>query len=892
MGTVWNAAKSVAEAVKSPAIQALELAGRPAEFVAGTVGGTLQTGNLLTGLQRGAAAAFEPNLRDSQIRESFSKVIEEQAPEFAKAHPLVTAGAGFGLDVVTDPTNLLAGSGLYKRGVQALGRGATEMAAATKLGEAFPSLRLRTLVAPGAITEPGAAAGKFFGMTADDMKRTAEAQGRAGQLLHPVVADLVAQTTPEQRHLLALATVYPKSAEAAAVAADPKLRTFLERTTQAFADIHAQDLATGVRPATRALDITESTAERLAALSEAERTAVERILRQGPDVPLEAADQALLDANTNMRKAVEGAQKKLFTTAKTGETFYFADPASVTIQPTGAIDVSTATKNYLPTMQEIGAKTEPYVTGGRRSYDLKAAETKTIPFREALADPKLKVVGDVAELLQRRARDSVRAQTETQLVRDYLGEFGSAVAKPGYTQFSEQFLAKSKMPQELAEVVRGRYLPDAIVKDLESTQLRLADPTAMDNIYRQGTRLWKTMATTLRLPAHQANNFLGNIANMYAGGNMPATAVASEYWKASQALRAEGAGKLTGAMAPIIEQARKLGVIGEQAGREGIEMTGMGVRQAPTGLRRAMTGAYNPLNPDNRVYEAIRRVNQQRIEDPAKLALFAYELKQGKSAEQASVTVRKVLFDYNELTPAERTIREYVPFYTWTRKNIPLQLATFVERPSKIAHQQQFLNLFREWSRLSGQAPLTRDEFTQYTEPGELAPLPMMRGTAGSPVAANLRLPFFDVSMLAPGSISEEVSSRLNPLLTTPLSLLRGQNVLTGEPMDRLKRPNLAGRILPEALGGSAPIGPRGAERQTAAQQLVTGLVPMPLDPVLRTLYPPTETETLPGYDELMLRSLGLSPVVRSPELRQQAFDEQRRMQQQARQAELTRRRR
>lgn len=860
LGRIW-------EGLKTPAAMAMEVVGRPGELVSGTVGGALQTGSLAEGLKRGWAAFAEPNLRDSQIRESMSKVIEEQAPEFAKAHPLLTAGAGFGLDVVTDPTNLLAGAGLWGRGVRALGRGATEIAAASKLGEVLPALRMEALVSEGRT-----AAGKFLGLTPGDMRRTAEAQGRAGQILLPIVDEMLKKTTPEQQQLLSLAAHYPKSAEAAQVAANPVLQDLLERSTQAFAEIHAKDVAGGVRTATRALNVTESTAERLAALSDAERTAAERILRQGPEVPLTAADEALLAENTNLRKAIEGTQKQLYATSKTGEISYFADPATVRLQPKGAVEVSTAAKNYVPNMQEIGAQTGPYITGGRRSYAMKSALDKTVPFREALANPELKTVGNMAELLQRRHMESVRALTETQLVRDYLGEFGSTVAKPGYTQFSEAFIKQSKMPQELAEAVAGQYLPAAIVKDLERYQLRLADPTAMDNIFRQGTRLWKTMATTLRLPAHQANNFLGNIANMYAGGNMPAHQVVSKYWQASRALRNEA--KATPEMQALIAEARQLGVIGEQAGREGIEFTGSAMRGQKTGLGQLMEGAYNPLNPDNEYYTYIRNVNQQVIEDPAKLALFLHERQLGKSAEQASVTVRKVLFDYNELSPRERQIRDFVPFYTWTRKNIPLQLATLVENPSKISHQQQFLNLFREWSRLEGQAPLTREDVRSYSEPSEMVLLPV-QGREGSRVAVTTRLPFFDVNLLAPGSVSEEVAQRINPLLTVPPSLLTGRDLLTGQSLDREKMPNLPGRILPEALGGAAPIGPRGALRQTGRQQMVTGLIPVPLDPVLRAIVQNPETENVSRPWDVAIRSFGLTPTVLSPQLRRQAREEQ-----------------
>ena len=68
----------------------------------------------------------------------------------------------------------------------------------------MPSLQLATLVSEGRT-----GAGKWLGLNAGDMKRTAEAQGRAGQILLPIVDEILKKTTPEQQQLLSLAAAYP-----------------------------------------------------------------------------------------------------------------------------------------------------------------------------------------------------------------------------------------------------------------------------------------------------------------------------------------------------------------------------------------------------------------------------------------------------------------------------------------------------------------------------------------------------------------------------------------------------------------------------------------------------------------------------------------------------------
>jgi hypothetical protein len=58
----------------------------------------------------------------------------------------------------------------------------------------------------------------------------------------------------------------------------------------------------------------------------------------------------------------------------------------------------------------------------------------------------------------------------------------------------------------------------------------------------------------------------------------------------------------------------------------------------------------------------------------------------GKSAEEAALSVKKYLFDYGDLTRFERVfVKRAMPFYTWTRKNIPLQLESLWKTPEKFA---------------------------------------------------------------------------------------------------------------------------------------------------------------------------------------------------------------
>jgi hypothetical protein len=86
---------------------------------------------------------------------------------------------------------------------------------------------------------------------------------------------------------------------------------------------------------------------------------------------------------------------------------------------------------------------------------------------------------------------------------------------------------------------------------------------------------------------------------------------------------------------------------------------------------------------DGSVLRFNRTVGTQ-IENYFRLAHFVDKRNKGLSPEEAVLSVKKYLFDYGELTNFERKIMKRVlPFYTWSRKNIPLMIESYVKHPDK-----------------------------------------------------------------------------------------------------------------------------------------------------------------------------------------------------------------
>lgn len=108
----------------------------------------------------------------------------------------------------------------------------------------------------------------------------------------------------------------------------------------------------------------------------------------------------------------------------------------------------------------------------------------------------------------------------------------------------------------------------------------------------------------------------------------------------------------------------------------------------------------------------VGRAIGQFIEHQQKATAYITALEQGKSIDDALALAEKAGFDYRALTRFESQImRRLIPFYSFTRKNIELQLATLGENPQRI---NQILKFFSnnplEVIGVNSGGPLTEEE--------------------------------------------------------------------------------------------------------------------------------------------------------------------------------------
>ena len=148
------------------------------------------------------------------------------------------------------------------------------------------------------------------------------------------------------------------------------------------------------------------------------------------------------------------------------------------------------------------------------------------------------------------------------------------------------------------------------------------------------------------------------------------------------------------------------------------------------------------------------------IESQAKVNLFLTELNAGKSFQEATDTVNKYLFDYSDLTDFEKNVmKRVIPFYTFMRKNIPLQLQSMFENPNRLSR-------YYRAKRGIGSKDETKDQ--KLYKPDYLEDATYL----GNDTYVNIRTPADDINKMSP----KEIYSMLNPLIKLSVEIPTNKN--------------------------------------------------------------------------------------------------------------------
>jgi hypothetical protein len=492
---------------------------------------------------------------------------------------------------------------------------------------------------------------------------------------------------------------------------------------------------------------------------------------------LDAGDDAALDPAL---RAVLGQQRKVY------------DDIGTTGVNLGILDedaVASKAGHYAPYVfrNEDGFFREG-VGRGRRVNPTSpfAKERETASLAEAIAngaEPDAAVAALVREL------DGERSRQSAQFLRDtVLGQYGSVLERPGYVRVDSVLPLSARQSESLGR----RYIPEAIAKDLAKISQgggeRAALLKGLDAVMQQ----WRTGATVLR-PGFHATNLIGNLYNGALGGLTNPLDIATRY---AQGMGAKSASpELVASLgrnldpAQINDLMRKHGLTpvgGADAFGAG-ELSSVGSTNGLAGKLTATldgtdTATRNPIKAAWRAYSGAMHGLGNTIEGGSKRALFYDELAKGMSPEDAVLAVKDKLFDYAELTDLEKNVgRNILPFYTWTRKNVPLQLRSLVDRPAVPAFVAKGTDALEDLGEDRGTATPEALRPEWYQKQGFL-PLPFGFREGGR-AYVNPYLPIADLNKIAGlGEMSSledalgDVVSGLSPLIKAPIELGTNRN--------------------------------------------------------------------------------------------------------------------
>lgn len=479
----------------------------------------------------------------------------------------------------------------------------------------------------------------------------------------------------------------------------------------------------------------------------------------------------------------------------------------------------------------LAAKQEAGIEGGDRGItymphiltkeadELLNGNSNFFGLRPSSKDPSMlrrEIDGTVAEINAKNLGGTNKFFMDDPAVAMGVADFRAASAVAGKKFLNDAADLGVRAENAPAHYVSIPELPDVkfppeVASRLKHSYRILNDDNEVSKIIKlyDGAQNWWKMWSLGARPSYHAKNIVGNIWNSYLGGlDNPI-----RYGQAATFQVKLGKNKLDGEMfgrpvGELYDAMATRGVIGEgQYGgdlarklEQNIEPSILGnIVKAPFNtksfaeLSATVDKELARITPQKIVSATVGTENPllkagfnagSTIEDNARIALFFDQLSKGKSYDEAARHVQKYLFDYGDLSPFERDVlKRVMPFYTWSRKNIPLQLEALVTHPDKINK----INIFKDNIQSQANIP-DQSEVPDYLTENMPVFLPnAAEGTYSAMGLSNL-LPFSDLQVFtkylntesAPesiegGKLSKTAStamSGVSPLIKAPIEYL------------------------------------------------------------------------------------------------------------------------
>ena len=376
------------------------------------------------------------------------------------------------------------------------------------------------------------------------------------------------------------------------------------------------------------------------------------------------------------------------------------------------------------------------------------------------------IISDPVEAYAKRA-----AQLETDgITKEMLNKFVSEYGKPlsEFKNADEALASGYKLVRDKGLFGKDvGYLPKQdykFINEIYDPSFKIIDELAKATGFDTLTTLFKQAVTGLFAPFHVRNWVSGNIQNYEVLGKAALSPdnIALGQQMAYRALKESD--DLSGILKLGNEEFKVKDLIEPFKNRFNISsqyISDFGIENQEKLLKTS-----SKLNP----IEAVRVVGNY-IETQQKMTAYLTAIKKGRSINEALKLAEDAGFDYSKLAPFEKHVmRRLIPFYSFTRKNLELQLKTLARNPER-------LGLLLKTGRAAGTP--------QGTEEGEINMPDWMRNNFIATLGRNVyNMPVvisgFGTPIEAGAQVAEKglmgVLATLNPLIKIPLERATGKD--------------------------------------------------------------------------------------------------------------------
>ena len=449
-------------------------------------------------------------------------------------------------------------------------------------------------------------------------------------------------------------------------------------------------------------------------------------------------------------------------------------------QQAAGIEVGDLGETYMPHIATKEADDILNNTGVKNFFGIRpSAKTPQGVARE--------IDGTVAEINAKNIYGTTKFFQDDPAIALGIADFNAAQAIAGrkFLDDASQFGIKADVApasyKTIPEIPGLKFEP-AVANQLTRSYKALTNQEEINKflkVYDGAQNWWKMWSLGIR-PAYHAKNTIGNLWNSYLGGLTTPKPYGDAAAFQVKVAKNNLSGKIAGyPVDELYDAMMTRGVFGQ--GQYGGDISRTIESQISGGNKNPFT-----LATSNPILQGGFKLGQT-IEDNARIALFIDQLNKGASFDKAGNHVRKYLFDYGDVNPFEKDVlKRVMPFYTWSRKNIPLQLEALATQPDKINKINLAINNIQQANQVEqpdlSQVPdYIREQAPVYVGSDAAA------GTVSAIPLTNL-IPTFDIASItkflntetAPqgiqkgklGTALSTVLSGVSPLLKAPLELL------------------------------------------------------------------------------------------------------------------------